>query len=73
MTKFEAAFVATERFVIRALSFIRHSSLVILYIFSGTLIPRSSRPRCKTRPVNSHSASRELRDGSSDFKTGHAS
>ena len=43
------------------------------HIFSGTLMPRRSRPRCKTRPLRSHSASRELRTGSSDFNTGQVS
>ena len=43
------------------------------YIFSGTLMPNKSRPRCRTRPVRSHKANRELRSGSSDFKTGQAS
>jgi hypothetical protein len=45
----------------------------VRYIFSGTLIPSRSRPLARTRAVNSHSASRELRAGSSDFRTGHAS
>ena len=43
------------------------------YIFSGTLMPSKSRPRCKTRPLRSHSARRELRTGSSDFNTGQDS
>jgi hypothetical protein len=43
------------------------------HIFSGTLMPNKSRPRCKTRPVRSHKASREPRAGSSDLKTGQAS
>ena len=43
------------------------------HIRSGTLIPRRSRPRCKTRAVRSHSARRELSAGSSDFNTGQAS
>jgi hypothetical protein len=47
--------------------------LSIPYIFSGTLIPSKSRPCRNTRPVNSQSANRELRAGSSDFNTGHAS
>ena len=43
------------------------------YIFSGTLIPNRSRPRCRVRAVNSQSARRELRAGSSDLRTGQAS
>src|ERR1051326_7441342 len=50
-----------------------HAVARFFYIRSGTLIPRRSKPCCKTRAVRSHSTSRELRAGSSDFKTGHAS
>ena len=38
--------------------------------FSGTWIPRRSSPRCKMRAVNSQSASRVARAGSSAFSTG---
>ena len=68
--------IAIRSLLIESSSFIRHSSLELrhsLHIRSGTLMPRRSKPRCKTRPVRSQSASRELRAGSSDFKTGQAS
>lgn len=44
-----------------------------IYIFSGTSIPSKSSPRCRMRAVNLHKARRELRAGSSDLRTGHAS
>src|SRR5205085_12589537 len=43
------------------------------HIFSGTSMPSNFKPRCRTRPVRSHSASRDERTGSSAFKTGQAS
>src|SRR5689334_20513617 len=43
------------------------------HIFSGTLMPRRSRPRCNTRAARSDSSRRELRVGSSDLNTGQAS
>src|SRR5438132_14165351 len=58
--------------VITSSSDIRASSLCY-HILSGTLIPSRSNPCCKTRAVRSHNPRRELRDGSSDFRTGHAS
>src|SRR6266566_9825371 len=42
------------------------------YIFAGTSMPSNFKPRCRTRPVRSHSAKRDARTGSSAFKTGQA-